>query len=1182
MNDDQWIQFTDADDRPREEAAFGLLRERLPGWEPFRAWANFKFWSLDGAFFDVHLLVFSPAGVFLVECATQRGRLDIGSDLWLHTKQNGEVESLNSPLTIAAHKAKELRTLLEQMAPGPSFHAPRIQPVVFLTERDVEVEIDGDAKGGLFFHPDRDEEGRPSILDALVEGEGPGVSTLSKPLDAKVLERFEGLVDEADFVRTTKYRRLGDFELGELLDTTEYYQDYVAEHVSTGERRRARVFRVPRGASDETLARIQEAARRDHDLLAELDHESILTVLGHIGDETRPTVFFEHPDNAVRLDHYLAREKRVGPTTRYAILEAVTEAVRFAHEHRVIHRALNPCSVLIVPGQDRDEPGVRLLNWHTGRRDEYETGTQHITDYLHEHSKLFLAPELSSSPHVDETADVFGLGALAFFLFTNRPPAPDLQSYVRTLMDRGGLRPGAVTDNVAPALDEIVYDATRVSPDDRIGSAGAFLDRVEKARDQITAADVPPQDPLDARAGDPVGPYTIKRRIGSGSTATALLAEDPEGHEVVLKVANDERHASRLDAEARALSNLNKQDQLDNELVVDLYDRTTLGGRRTLVLEYAGDTLFDELRERSALSLDDQRRFGEDLCRILVVLEEAGVFHRDIKPSNLGIGRPGNRGPKRLMLFDFSINDVGVDALDVGTRAYRDPFLAGRRVWDVYADRYSAGLVLYEMVTRRLPEWGDGRTNPAFSADVELHLDVERFPAAVRDGLEEFFRRALAREHSDRFDTAEEMLKSWRGIYSGTVTSDHGTETKLALEKATPSDELHKLGLSEAARDALDALGVSTAKGLIKTPTNDIHFLTGTGREVREELLELRGQLVELFPGLAQGAQHVETSSADDYRRSPVDEVVRLIRRKPADLDIKMSFAELIDAILPDNPARAFAWMRPEDLARGLEMGEEDFESIFLHLRSAWLRKRVLDPLRDDVVRIIDEAGGAMEAGELARAVLGERGAHEQQDDARLTAAAAASRAAVEAELAADGPRVQLLRLGSNAGSKLTRTFVTTRPELRDVLPDLGEKAGELAALDTLASSARALRELAAIMEEAGIQPLPRHRLLALAAAASEHAAVSRQDEIYPANMDPVRALRLTSNLLLRRAPLSDDDVARAVRDRYPEVGEIPSHPELNDSHRSRRCRADSGTRSSTTPAACTTRATAATSPLWQ
>src|SRR6185369_2152354 len=126
----------------------------------------------------------------------------------------------------------------------------------------------------------------------------------------------------------------------------------------------------------------------------------------------------------------------------------------------------------------------------------------------------------------------------------------------------------------------------------------------------------------------------------------------------------------------------------------------------------AGETLAEILNQEGAQSLDYAKRWGEDLLYALRELERRHVLHRDIKPANLAVPTGEAKRTRNLFLFDFSLSEVDPNHPDVGTPAYRDPFVLEKRGWDEAADRFSAAVTLYEILTGTRPRWGAG-TVPA-------------------------------------------------------------------------------------------------------------------------------------------------------------------------------------------------------------------------------------------------------------------------------------------------------------------------------------------------------------------------------------------------------------------------------------------------------------------------------------
>lgn len=209
--------------------------------------------------------------------------------------------------------------------------------------------------------------------------------------------------------------------------------------------------------------------------------------------------------------------------------------------------------------------------------------------------------------------------------------------------------------------------------------------------------------PLEAKPNDRIAAdLVVKQRLGSGSTAVALLVEWKEegsARDVVLKVASKADHSDRIRSEFATLK------KLRHPRIVEAFSLKQFDSLTGFLLASAGPrTLAQHLREEGPLSLDYLERFGTDLIEAVCHLEDEGFPHRDIKPENIGI-RPANDGREHLVLFDFSLSSVPADNIRCGTSAYLDPFLTDRKPvrWDSAAERYALALTLYEMANRPPP-----------------------------------------------------------------------------------------------------------------------------------------------------------------------------------------------------------------------------------------------------------------------------------------------------------------------------------------------------------------------------------------------------------------------------------------------------------------------------------------------
>ena len=269
------------------------------------------------------------------------------------------------------------------------------------------------------------------------------------------------------------------------------------------------------------------------------------------------------------------------------------------------------------------------------------------------------------------------------------------------------------------------------------------------------------------------GRYRIIRRLGQGGMARVFLASDESQHrEVAIKVLAD-RHADdphfieRFQREARAAARLNHPN------IVQVYDQSQ-GGMAYIVQEYVeGETLKDLIRREAPL---DPRRAISIALQILAALRVAhqqGVIHRDVKPQNILIQPDG-----KLKVADFGIASAGGDSemteagSIVGTAQYLAPEQARGLTVGPPADLYSVGIVLYEMLSGRVPFEGDTAVNVAMRHVQEPPEPLgDRNPLVPAD-LESVVMRALAKDPRQRYQSADEMGIELDRVRQGLPVSD--------------------------------------------------------------------------------------------------------------------------------------------------------------------------------------------------------------------------------------------------------------------------------------------------------------------------------------------------------------------------------------------------------------------------
>ena len=269
--------------------------------------------------------------------------------------------------------------------------------------------------------------------------------------------------------------------------------------------------------------------------------------------------------------------------------------------------------------------------------------------------------------------------------------------------------------------------------------------------------------------GRKLGRYRVLESIGSGGTGEVYRAEDEHlQRQVAVKVlaagalADDETRR-RFRNEAMALS------RISHGNIAALYDFDTEDGLDYLVTELVGGAPLSDLIARGSLTIADALKIGEQLAEGLSAAHASGVLHRDIKPSNLRLTSDG-----RLKILDFGLAQPvpvvaeegtasSTDLAEIaGTLHYMSPEQLRGAVPDCASDIYSAGVVLYEMLTGRRPF--ESATLPSLTNAI-FHERAAP-PGSLRPGIstrvDRVVLRCLGKNPAERFASADELAAELR------------------------------------------------------------------------------------------------------------------------------------------------------------------------------------------------------------------------------------------------------------------------------------------------------------------------------------------------------------------------------------------------------------------------------------
>jgi beta-lactam-binding protein with PASTA domain/tRNA A-37 threonylcarbamoyl transferase component Bud32 len=268
------------------------------------------------------------------------------------------------------------------------------------------------------------------------------------------------------------------------------------------------------------------------------------------------------------------------------------------------------------------------------------------------------------------------------------------------------------------------------------------------------------------------GRYRVLHRVGSGGMAEVYCAQDLQlGRKVALKVlyrrfAEDGEFVERFRREASSAAGLQHQH------VVSVYDRGEYDGTYYIAMEYLdGRSLKTIIREEAPLDPERAIDLTIQVLRAARFAHRRGIIHRDFKPQNVIVDAEG-----RAKVTDFGIARAGASDMTqtgsiMGTAQYLSPEQAQGEAVSAASDLYSIGIILYEMLTGRVPFEGESAVTIALKQVNERPTPPSAYNGAVGPALEAAVMRALEKHPAQRFQDADEFIAALEAARDGTATA---------------------------------------------------------------------------------------------------------------------------------------------------------------------------------------------------------------------------------------------------------------------------------------------------------------------------------------------------------------------------------------------------------------------------
>jgi serine/threonine protein kinase len=479
-----------------------------------------------------------------------------------------------------------------------------------------------------------------------------------------------------------------------------------------------------------------------------------------------------------------------------------------------------------------------------------------------------------------------------------------------------------------------------------------------------------------------LGKYEIKGELGTGAMGVVYRAEDSRlGRLVALKVMSPSV-ASNPDLVKRFYREAQAAGQLHHPNIVTIYDIDEVDGLPFIAMEFLeGEDLDKVITAGKEMPVVKKLDIIVQACKGLHHAHQRGIVHRDVKPGNIVLLNDG-----MVKIVDFGIAHLGATSMTqtgmvLGTVMYMAPEqISGQRV-DARADIFSVGVILYELLTFQTPFSGHDVPSVLYKI---LNEPPEPLSDHVRNcppQLETILKRALEKERTKRYQTAEDMAFDLQRVADSMrrdmvevylkqgqrFKDEHNyTLAKDSFRKVLEIDSAHDL-----AKTLLDQVQEQIASRQLAQKIEQLirHAKENLQAEEYDEAVAELDEILQLEPGHEEANQYRQMAIDRRERKQKTARHMERAEKFATDADFQAAKTE-IEAVLALDPEHAGALKMMDWVTRELteqvrtrqvrqftenaraQMAEKNFAKAV-----EWLEKaRALDPINieiDSLMRLV-------------------------------------------------------------------------------------------------------------------------------------------------------------------------------------------------------------------------------------